>query len=78
MNEVDPWMDCVAPNRSPFVSLILVHDCTTALDVGRILDQSVVFIFYIFPGDLLLNDSGTPIVVEPWRSNFLLRRRRAK
>lgn len=78
MNEVNPWMDRVASNRTPFVSLILVHDRTTALYVRRVLDQSIVFVLYILPVYLLLDDSGTPIIVEPWRDNLLLRGGRAQ
>ena len=58
-------MDSISTRDSPAVERLLVDDRVTALEVGRVLEKSVVLVLDERLRDLLLDDLLAPVVLEP-------------
>lgn len=58
-------MDRIAPDGAPFVSLVLVDDRVSPLEVIGELEERIVFVRNVLAVDGLLDNFITPIFVEP-------------
>ena len=65
MNGRVSGVDSISTRDSPAIERLPVDDRVTALEVGRVLEESVVLVFDERPRDLLLDDLLAPVVLEP-------------
>ena len=59
-------MDGISARNAPSIQGILVDEGVSALEVGWILQESIVFVLDVRSRNLLLDDFLSPIVIEPW------------
>ena len=68
-------MNGITPDCAPFVFLFLIDDRVSPLEVGRELEQRVVFVGDVLAVDDLLDDFIPPLVIKPGMDHSLLPRR---
>ena len=58
-------MDGISARNAPSIQGILVDEGVSALEVGWVLQESVVLVLDVCPRNLLLDNLLSPIVIEP-------------